>query len=111
VRILETLAHTGLQPEARCEALNDAYLDCAAPRTSWRCSSRRPPAAFCDQRRRVLQRLGSLFGTPSPLRLLDADDPRSASRDSAAVPRKRTTKADDGEKHGRETERAGQQEQ
>jgi glutamate-ammonia-ligase adenylyltransferase len=27
VRILETLARTGLQPEARCRALNDAYLE------------------------------------------------------------------------------------
>jgi len=64
VRILETLAQTGLQPESRCRALNDAYLDLrsATHQRALQREERRVPATrFEDQSRAVREAWGALF--------------------------------------------------
>ncbi|MEE4298832.1 MAG: bifunctional glutamine synthetase adenylyltransferase/deadenyltransferase, partial [Pseudomonadales bacterium] len=65
VRILDTLARTGLQPEARCRALNDAYLELrsATHRLALQQQAARVPAEpFTEQVEAVREAWAALLG-------------------------------------------------
>ena len=91
VRILETLARTGLQSEERCRSLNDAYLDLRSATHSLALQQRErtvPAARFAGQRRAVREAWAALLGAAEQRADdLQGDDPLSASDGPQRWPR------------------------
>ncbi|MEE4108236.1 MAG: bifunctional [glutamate--ammonia ligase]-adenylyl-L-tyrosine phosphorylase/[glutamate--ammonia-ligase] adenylyltransferase [Halieaceae bacterium] len=83
VRILETLARTGLQSQERCRSLNDAYLDLRSATHSLALQQRErtvPAAPFARPRRAVQAAWEALLGEAEKRAdEVGGDDPLSAS--------------------------------